>query len=277
MLISLDKSLDCGQAFRWRKIGTCWFGIVRGNLIELEQRADGQIATNLDIQEYNSLKQYLDLYGDYDGLFKLDLSNDKFAMDSLRAGLGIKILNQELWEVIVSFIIQQRNNIPKIKTCIEKLCDVAGSPVKIQGKLWGISSLQELKSQLSLKAFPTPMQIVEHEEEIRKNCQLGYRADYIIELAKAIGNNLDKFERELRKLSREKQYEALLRIKGIGKKVANCIMLYGLHDTQSFPIDVWIQRIIDTYYNGNLDHNIYGKYAGIVQQYMFYKIRRDKG
>lgn len=278
-VLDLDKTLDCGETFRWNKISTnIWQGVIDNFVVLLKQdREKGIIYTNMPFNRKDVFVRYFDLDTDYSGINKLDLSKDAFALESIKAGSGIRILRQDLWETIVSFIISQRNNIPKIKSSVSKLCDIAGGNAIIYNReKFGVQSLYGSRS---LMLFPTPEQIVEHAKEIRLNCSLGYRADYIIDLANSVCRyNKNKgrqaaFTSDLTKLSKDNQYEVLVSIRGIGPKVANCIMLFGLHHIDSFPIDTWMMKIADTYYNGALHPERYGEYAGIIQQYMFYNVR----
>ena len=274
-VLDLDKTLDCGETFRWMKVGKYWVGVVDNNLIQLEQlEKSNQIRTNLpdNLESKYWFIKYFDLCTDYSGIDRLDLSNDRFARESIEAGKGIRILRQDLWETMVSFIISQQNNIPKIKKTIYKLCDIAGRPVNLPGPLWGIDD-KTVKTLLTLKTFPTASEIVQHEQEILEQCPLGYRANYVLTMAHKYQHNYTKYAMGLTCLDPANQTASLLREKGIGPKVASCISLFALHNTASFPIDVWVKRIIDTYYNGNIDISKYGEYAGIIQQYMFYNIR----
>lgn len=280
--LSLDKTLDCGETFRWYKLSSnIWQGIVGNQVWMLKQdKKENTIQTNLNFEDKAKLLEYFDLNTDYNiEINKLNLTDDNFALESINRGKGIRILKQDLWETMVSFIISQRNNIPKIKKSIVKLCDVAGSSVDIPNP--DKFGTQYLYKSESLMMFPTPEQIVKHQKEIRENCSLGYRADYIIKLAKDISlfnqRNISKTYTEILKtLPSNKQMEVLLNIHGVGPKVANCIMLFGLHRLENFPIDVWVERISNTYYKGNINPKKYGKYSGLIQQYMFYNIRNNK-
>ena len=278
-LIDLDKTLDCGETFRWVKIGTYWFGIVAGQLIQLEQDDQtGTIKTNLQQEQTDTwLVNYLDLNTDYSGLESVMQTNDEFAKQSLMVGRGIRILKQDFWETTISFLIQQQNNIPKIKTQIAKLCRI-GKPVKVPGSLWGIDSQTE-KALLSQHAFPTVEEIINNREYVVSQCSLGYRADYILTIADmfVIQTVADKYSLILRAGGPEHQMKTLTSHRGIGPKVASCIMLFQLHYLQSFPVDVWVKRIADTYYNGNIPVSNYGNLAGLMQQYMFYNIRQMNG
>ena len=275
-LLDLDKTLDCGETFRWIKIGAQWFGIVAGQLIQLEQDdMTGTIKTNLQQELTDTwLVNYLDLNTDYSPLEQVMQTNDEFAKQSLIAGHGIRILKQDFWETAISFIIQQQNNIPKIKTQIAKLCRI-GKQVQVPGSLWGID-IQTEQTLRNQHAFPTVEEIINNREYIISQCQLGYRADYILTIADSLVTQTaaDKYGLILKAKGPDSQMKVLMGHKGIGPKVASCIMLFQLHYLQSFPVDVWVKRIADTYYNGNIPVSNYGSLAGLMQQYMFYNIRQ---
>lgn len=292
--IDLDKSLDCGETFRWFKIRNNWFGVVGENLIELSAKTTGrglavEIETNLEnSDDINRLKRYLDLYTDYNKILNLDvLKYDRFVNKSVEVGWGIRILQQDLWETLVSFIISQRNNIPKIKQTIKKLCDIAGHDVTIQGQLWDVTD-QELKQLKNLKTFPTPREILDNLDRIESECGLGYRYEYIVGVAKRFEKaDMVQMDDSFRKtqlviqnekknngcVANDKVYNLLISFYGVGPKVANCVLLFGTHDISRFPIDVWMQRIIDKVYGGCLNPNVFGEYAGVIQQYMFYYVK----
>lgn len=284
-ILDLDKTLDCGETFRWYKVSSnIWQGIVGNQVWMLRQdKQNNIIETNLSIGDKDKFVRYFDLETNYEkeisSLVRTSLIEDKFACDSIEAGKGIRILRQDLWETLVSFIISQRNNIPKIKKSIVKLCDVAGSSAEVPNpEKFGMPYLYRSES---LMMFPTPEQVVKHQGEIRENCSLGYRSDYIIKLASDVSlfnqRNVSKtYTGCLENLSKDAQMATLLNIRGVGPKVANCVMLFGLHRLENFPIDVWVERISNTYYNGKIDPKKYGKYAGLIQQYMFYNIRNTK-
>ena len=163
-------------------------------------------------------------------------------------GYGIRILRQDLWETIVSFIISQRNNIARIRGIIDRLCRPFDD------------------------VFPSPTLLKDYSEDDFKMLGLGYRAKYIVSLVKAVLNgelDLDY----LKTLSTQETMKYLQKFNGIGSKVANCIALFSLHKIDAFPIDVWIKRIIDTHYNGEFPIEKYAPFAGIVQQYMFFYAR----
>lgn len=274
--INLEKTFNCGQCFRWNYDNqtNTWRGIVRNKVYwirEKEENGRKFIETTASKSEWNKiLFTYLDLDTVYED--ELDIPNsDKFAINAQNAGRGIKILRQEPWETLISFIISQRNNIPKIKSTIERLCKAYGKKLEVYNE-----NGKQYPSELY--GFPSASVLASLDISDLENLGLGYRDEYILNAAKAVDNdiiNLD--ELTFSQVNGNKAVEQLMTLKGVGPKVANCVALFGLHKLDMFPIDVWIQRIIDTYYNGNINIESYGKLAGVVQQYMFYYIKFNSG
>lgn len=197
-------------------------------------------------QEYNDVwVDYFDLNSDYDKIkHKILAGNDLYLKKAVEYGYGLRILNQNLWEVIISFIISQRNNIPRIKKTIEQLCLPYGN------------------------SFPDIRELKTYSERDFKNIGAGYRAKYLMNAC-----NIDL--NYLKTLDYQKAIEYLKQFNGIGDKVANCIALFGLHKMEAFPRDVWINRIINTKYHGIFDVTPYKEHAGIIQQYMFFYERNS--
>lgn len=189
---------------------------------------------------------YFDLQTDYSKVKeKIRQTGDPYLMRAADYGYGIRILQQDLWEMIVSYIISQRNNIPRIKKIIERLCALFSGnfPTSSELKIFTKSDFQQLG--------------------------LGYRAEYVYDIVQDAENGrLDMAL--LKSMSYADAVKYLKQFKGIGDKVADCAALFALHKTEAFPIDVWIRRIIDTQYGGQFDYAQFGAFAGIVQQYMFF-------
>ncbi len=188
-------------------------------------------------------------------------SNDIFLNDALKESFGMRILRQDLWEVFISYVISQNNNIPKIKKSIQILCDRYSDGIHFPGA--------DVLSSIPL-------------EELENGTALGYRADYINKISKAVVNN----ELDIKRICQKSYNDAmadLLEIRGIGPKVANCIMLYGFHFMESYPIDTWMKKIISEDYGNyskdeymNYINSSYSGYQGYVQQLQFYYKRKRK-
>lgn len=266
--LDLDKTLNCGQCFRWKKLpDDTWIGVVGNKQFMVKHKEiDSKqciITTATQNEWENILYKYFDLDYDYEANLTIPCT-DEFVNKAHEFGRGIRILRQDKWESLVSFIISQRNNIPKIMSTINKLCIAYGNKIEIE----------VLGKKYTDYTFPDAKTLSKLDISDLDGIGLGYRDEYILLAAKAIENNIIDLERLADdKISGYQAVEELLELRGVGTKVANCTALFGLHKLDMFPIDVWIQRIIDNYYNGELDYSVYGNLAGLVQQYMFYYIK----
>lgn len=195
---------------------------------------------------------YFDLSADYE-LYQSCMTNDPFLVDAIKAGGGIRMLWQDLWEMVVTFVISQRNNIPRIRSAVETLCREFGTPLgEVDGKI--------------VYGFPTAEQL----RGADLSCaSLGYREKYI----RALCDVEPDFWQRLMSQKDDEAKKTLLSLTGVGEKVANCIMLFGLHRMNSYPMDVWINRLIDDVYGGKFDSSVYEGFAGYVQQLQFYYYR----
>lgn len=249
----LKQILKSGQCFRIKEYNTDEFIAITGlHVVKIHKYLNGYIfhcPTEIFI---NIWIPYFDLNTDY-ATFQSQIKDDSFLERALKFGDGIRILRQDLWETIVSFIISQRNNIPRIQKSIELLCQHFGSYLtSIDGR--------------KIYAFPTREQLVNSDISV---ASLGYREDYIKDLCSNPNFNLDAFQSG----DFYKTKENLLQIRGVGEKVANCIMLFGLHYMDSYPKDVWVNKLINDVYNGNFDVTKYTGFAGYIQQLQFYYYR----
>ncbi len=215
-----------------------------------------------DESQWDFWQKYFDFETDYVKYNStIRKSKDKFLQDALKDSFGMRILRQDLWEVFISYVISQNNNIPKIKKSIRILCERYSDGIH----------------------FPKP-EVLAYvpEEELMDGTALGYRANYIIGISKSICAGELNIE-EISKMSYENAYNSLLKIKGVGPKVANCIMLYGFHFMESYPIDTWMKKIINEDYSDyskedylNYINEAYPGYQGYVQQLQFYHKRKNK-
>lgn len=269
-----EHIFECGQCFRWnRQDDGSYTGTAMGRIVNIRLCPEGDegekacagkvIIKNASPEDYDKIwRQYLDLNRDY-GMIKQRLSaGDEVMENAVAAGRGIRILKQDLWETIVSFIISQNNNIPRIKGCIEKLSALAGE------------RLEDYDGQ-AVYALPTVERLARLESDDLAPVRLGYRAPYLIKTARMVA------EKGL-----PENYEEVSALCGVGPKVANCITLFGLHDLSSFPIDVWVRRVMNEMY-GFEEKDVrgmaafaaerFGELGGIAQQYLFYYIRSKKG
>lgn len=272
---NLDHIFDNGQCFRWEKNEDgSYTGVAFGRVINVNYLMSGLegklVIHNTSLEEYEEYwKNYMDLDRDY-GALKKDLAkNDSTMARAIEYGEGLRILQQEKWEILISFIISQNNNIPRIKKCIEDLCRHFGEEIGIyNGKLY--------------YAFPSPETIALLSLEDLAPIKLGYRAKYILETARSIAEDRATKLNAMGQASWEEAFSYLLGLSGVGPKVANCIMLFSMGKYNSFPIDVWVRRVMNKLYFINekdvaameeYAKRNFGQYGGIAQQYLFYYIR----
>lgn len=267
----LDHTFDNGQCFRWnREADGSYTGAAFGRVVNIDYQNNTIILNHATAQDYKDIwKNYLDLDRDY-GSIKKHLSQKDRAMEkAISYGGGMRILQQEHWETLISFIISQNNNIPRIKKCVERLCTN-------YGMLLGTYNGREYYS------FPSAEALAKLTAEELNTCRLGYRAKYIVETARLVTSDEGKTLAALRDAPADAAYEYLLSLSGVGPKVANCIMLFALGKYDSFPLDVWIKRVMSQIYHieeGNVKKmkayaaEYFGEYGGIAQQYLFYYVR----
>ena len=258
---NLQQIADSGQCFRMNNIGKNKYGLVAfGKYLELIQIATNTIQLNCTEQEWQEIwKDYFDMGYDYKGLVEnLVNGDDSFISRAATYGKGIRILRQEPFETLISFIISQRKNIPAIKSCIEKICINYGDKNEFEGTEY--------------YSFPTPEILANADLDALRDLGVGYRDEYIVGAARAVVDGDIQLD-ELKEYTNEEAVKVLKGLYGVGDKVANCVSLFGLHHIEAFPIDVWIERIVSEHYNGYFNISKYDGYAGIVQQYMFYYIR----
>ena len=182
--------------------------------------------------------------------------------DAMRVGNGIRILRQDEWEALCSFIVSQNNNIGRIKKIIARMCEKFGEPFESGGKIY--------------YSFPKAETLACASEIDIFSCGTGFRAKYISDAAKKVASGEINLE-NISSLDDENARAELMKICGVGPKVANCALLFGFHRLSSFPIDVWIKRVLDKYYKNGIDLGDLGDYAGVAQQYLFYYERYKNG
>lgn len=244
-----------GQCFRVNRLNNSKYSVVAGDKLLIAKQYLDKIELYCSPAEfYTTWNQYFDLDYDYQACLEAARSSDRFLRSAANYGSGIRILRQDPWEALITFIISQQNNIPRITGIINRLCSRCGDLI---GTYDGISYY----------SFPTAEQIMDHYLEL-KDIGVGFRDKYILAACKRINSGYD-FE-ALKDLSPEATVSELKTFYGVGDKVANCVSLFGLGHKDAFPRDVWINRIIDRYYNGDFDISRFEGFSGIIQQYMFY-------
>lgn len=250
---NLKQTFDCGQCFRFEQEKNGFFkGVALGKQLVLSQNEDTVTFYNVSQTDFKEKwNAYFDLDRDYASIIK-ELSFDRRIKKAVQKTGGIRILRQDCWETLCSFIISQNNNIPRIKKIIASLCALLGEPI-----CGGTYS------------FPTAEKIVKAGIEGIAPIKSGFRAKYIIDAAEKVAcGKIDL--KNIRQLEYSEAKEKLMQIKGVGKKVSDCVLLFGFGFYQAFPQDVWVNRVIDKYYGEEFTPEYFGKNAGIAQQYLFY-------
>lgn len=262
----LKKIADSGQCFRWYEKEDGSYVIPHlGSCLLIRHISGTEYELSCTADEYHAIwAPYLDMETDYAGVrSRIPRDSDPFLYRASESQKGIRILRQDLWETLISFIISQNRNIPAIKNSIELLCALCGDSITAP-------------DGSTIHAFPAPEAVASLTPEQLDSCKLGYRTRYIHETAAGVVSgsiSLDGYD----SLTDEKCMERLMSITGVGKKVASCVLLFGLHRVDAFPIDVWVKRILENEYKDGYPMEEYRPYNGIYQQYMFAYYRNEAG
>jgi len=269
---NLEHIFECGQCFRWNKNDDGdYMGVVKENVIYIKMVDNDVYVKSYGNDDLESLfNDYFDMNRDYEKikikLRKIDEHMDK----SIAYGDGIRLLNQDLWETIISFIISANNNIPRIKGIIERISKRYGNRIKFNGKEY--------------YTFPTPAQLSKASVEDLRNLGLGFRDVRVYETTQMVVNGEVNFEKLHSEKDTQVVRDELLKLPGVGPKVADCILLFStLKRFDVFPIDVWVRRVMNDLYIHNEDENKvdkklvlslanekFGNLQGIAQQYLFF-------
>ena len=258
--MDLKQICDSGQCFRWQKIDENTYDVVAFRRYLRIKQDGNEFSLNCSEEEWSSIwKDYFDLDTDYASIgANILISGDDYLKKAYECGKGIRILRQEDFETVISFLISQNNNIKRIRNSVEAICNKASIPV--------------INEDGCVRyAFPGP-EDVDEEFFNDKTLGLGYRDGYLRDMYSYTKSNPNWIS-EIHKLNHQDAVKKLKEFKGIGEKVANCISLFTLHNVNAFPVDTHIKQILETYYRDGFDYERYDGYLGIVQQYMFnYKI-----
>ena len=263
-------TLECGQFFRYTKNGERYFAMSQNNRAKITEK-NGEFF--VECNNANYFKDFFAINEDYASK-KKELQKFDFMQKPITFGYGIRILKQNLFEAIICFIVSQNNNIKRIQKIIEALCKRAGATVSDEfGDFY---------------AFPTQKQLLNLTEADYVSLGLGYRAAY---LAKVVPILTDEFLLSLSKMPTQNARNALIALPGIGRKVADCILLFGMQRGEVFPVDVWCERVYLSFFNKHAKSNpqtaksrekisdylsvVFGKNAGLAQQYLFYYMRSN--
>lgn len=281
---NIKQILECGQCFRWERISdTNYVIIAYRRVIEVIQNGSTVTIINTNMKDFNEIwKNYFDLNVDYEKI-KEELSKDELLRKSVEFGYGIRILNQDPFEMLISFIISARNSIPSIMKTIKKISEKWGDKIEYNGNVY--------------YAFPSPEQLKEVTLDEIKETGASFRSKYIVDtIAKVnaaneakrngtLNDELQQFDLEyIKSLPVDECHKALQNFMGVGAKVADCIMLFSMSKHSAFPVDVWIKRAMIHFYLAPdvslnkirvFGREKFGELAGLAQQYLFYYAREN--
>lgn len=288
---SLFDTMECGQCFRYERVPredeyAEYLTVVGNNVIRVAQKERGElIFPGISDEVFRKVAvPYFALERDLASVKEsvVASTDSEWLKNAAEFGEGIAILSQDPWEALISFIISQNNNIPRIRKIVREISAQYGECLSIKYdynccplKLIEGNPTEDIcKSCGRCFSFPTAEGILNNPEGLLPS-KPGFRYGYILDAAeKIVSGSVDLADVKAH-ASYEYTLEALKAIKGVGDKVASCTALFGFGNLEAFPIDVWMKRAIDTYFGGNLDHTKLGPYAGIAQQYIFHYIRNE--
>lgn len=252
------KIFECGQCFRWNADENGVYRGVANGVAAKVWTENGSVFISGSMEQFTNVwHNYFDMDRDYVQA-REQLSIDEYTRAAAEYGAGIRILKQDKWEALCSFIISQCNNIPRIKKIVETLCTCFGEPVELDG--------------VTMFTFPSAEKVAQLTVDDLAPLRCGYRAPYIIGAAQAVADGSLDLE-ALSKSDFTTALKALKAMNGIGDKVANCVILFGLCIPDAFPIDVWMKKALAAHYPKDFEPKIFGTNAGLAQQYIFYYAR----
>ena len=273
--LSMRQISESGQCFRLNQIGEERYGLVAlGRYLEIEQRGE-ELLFSCTQEEYDAVwRQYFDMENDYRLYRNAVQAEDTYLLEAVTFGSGIRILRQDVWEMLISFIISQQNNIKRIRKCIETICERYGEKIvpedadHIDDFVNSGDSVNPDRPA-SYYTFPDVQALARVSEEELRACNLGYRSKYIVETSNSILRGEVDLE-AIKKMGYKQARGELTKLCGVGEKVADCICLFGLHYMDAFPVDTHIRKAMDEHYPSGFPFDRYDGYAGVMQQYIFY-------
>ncbi|MFZ5354329.1 MAG: DNA-3-methyladenine glycosylase family protein [Bacillota bacterium] len=264
---------DCGQSFRWnRQSDGSYTGAAFGKVINVSSDYESStvVIKNTNPEDFNNIwYDYFDLGRDYSHI-KSVLSQDPVMEMAIEHGKGIRILRQEPWELVISYIISANNSIPNISKSINLLSRMFGKPIIYENTIY--------------YSFPTPEELEKGSIEDLAECRAGFRCKYIYSAVRMILSGEIDLKR-IQSLETEAARSELMRLPGVGPKVADCIMLFSMGKYDTYPVDVWIKRVTEYFFVGRdvtlkdiqkFAKDKFGELAGFAQEYLFYYARMKK-
>ena len=287
----LKNTMECGQCFRYERVPRSdgadeYMTVVGTTLIRVVQRTPGELIFQEMSDEtfFSVAVPYFALDRDLEAIKESVVKNtdSEWLKSAAEFGAGIAILKQEPWETIMSFIISQNNNIPRIRKIIREISSEYGTNLSIKNDynccplehISGAPNETDCKRCGRCYTFPSAENILQNPDGLLPS-KPGFRFGYILDAAEKIASGEVSLTDIETQASYQYTVDTLKKIKGIGDKVASCAALFGFANLEAFPIDVWMKRAIDTYFDDKLDPTTLGPYAGIAQQYIFHYIRNE--
>jgi N-glycosylase/DNA lyase len=293
----LEHTLDSGQAFRWVRKGQWWYGVLPAGAVKVRQvEASLVCAAGSELISPQSVHAYFRLDDDFERIYSRIMKDDHIT-EAIQRYYGLRLIQQDVWECLISFVIATNTNIPRIKLMISKLCERFGEKATFEGNEYAL--------------FPRPHSLADATPEELASCGLGYRARFVRSVAQKVSSGGVDLE-ELRLLDYERARDVLVErilgektLLGIGRKAADCVLLFSCGKDSSFPIDVWMARVLAKYYPRLFDKEMadklsshvsnetrlsggtyekisasmreyFGEYAGYAQQYLFHDARKGR-
>jgi len=276
-LFHVGKTFDCGQCFRFDPVLDSkheieYAGCAHGKYVSFAQDGDTLYIYNSTLDEFESLwGHFLSLDRDYAEINSeiLSLSQNPALAEAVSLASGIRILKQDEWESICSFIISQNNNIPRIKKLVSALCRARGDKIDVS-HMWEHVADAHKTDEPYVYSFPSPDKVASLELDGLAALKVGFRAKYILDAALKMSRGDIDINALTTLDSTDECINHLCSVKGIGPKVACCALLFGFARLDAFPIDVWIKKVVQKYFEDGFDPRGLGQYAGVAQQYLFY-------
>lgn len=267
---SLDYTLDCGQVFRWDYIDGWWTGVVNGNIARLRQDSkNSEVFVDSELPG-SFFENYFRFDDDLDSILR-EVNKDEFMDEAIRKYRGLRLIRQEPWECLISYMLATAWNIPNIKRAISLMCSTYGREIED-----------------GFYSFPEPRDLAHACDDDLKGCKLGFRSGRVIKAARHVEDG-NLFLDEVFRLDYQSAKRKLMFLEGIGEKVADCILLFAFEKTEAFPVDTHVEKVVKTIYghhdffNGNATKSkigdwgrmYFGRYCGYAQQYFFYQKRLE--
>ena len=280
---NLDHTLSCGQTFRWQKRGNSWNGVVHGTVVKTHQTKGNLefVASSKDV-DTDFLERYFRLEDDLLNIYS-KIAKDKRIREAINEFKGLRLIRQEPWECLISFLCATYKNVPAIKQMIFDICRQFGEAVEFEGE--------------TFYTFPEPFILAKANRQQLRRCGLGFRTVHVLNTSKLINSGRYDLE-SLKTRPYEVAKKELMSLPGVGPKVADCVLLFSLDKLEAFPIDVWMKRVILRYYSEHFEHKFvdkvesrngltpreyqiiygfgrryFGDYAGYAQEYLYHHER----